>query len=222
MIMLVSSPDFHDMSGQLSKTKTSRSAVDDDNTDFLPVGFEPGSRHVICARGKAFFDHSGNQYYRKMVESAKAKYLSSKNKFEKTLVVTEILSHIIQPNPIDGGFIKKTKGGRWVVVGEAYAREKVGQSLRDTLHDQYKSSTKAKKRQRLMATERIHGSVNEVMNSNQAVSTRMEELAKEVEENGSSTDDFAICTIFTRANSDILESIKKDATLRKTFENYSE
>lgn len=189
------------------------------NKQSLPSDFQPGPRHVICARGKAHYDHPGNQFYRQLIEQCKAKYSSSSNKFEKTLVVSEILDVLIKANPLDGGFVKKgKKGEQWVVVSHAYAREKVGQSLRDTLHDQYKSSTKAKKMQRLMVTERIHGSVNQVINSNQVVSNRMEALAKEVEENGSSTDDSAICTLFTRANSDILESLKKDATLRTTFE----
>ncbi|CAJ1967328.1 unnamed protein product [Cylindrotheca closterium] len=47
-----------------------------------------------------------------------------------------------------GGFVKELNDGIWYEVGDHLAREKVGQSLREQLHSQYKSSAKAKRQRK--------------------------------------------------------------------------
>ena len=48
----------------------------------LPFDFTPGPYDVICARGKQAKNHSGNKYYRSLVEASMEKYSQAKNKYE--------------------------------------------------------------------------------------------------------------------------------------------
>jgi len=181
----------------------------------LPVDFVPGPNDVVCARGKSYWDHEGNKRYRALIRAATDKYSSISNKLEKTLAVSEIVAAV---HGRKGRFVKKQKkGGPWVIVDEVFAREKVGQSLRDRLHDQYKSSTKAKKQRRDSVNEKFNCDVDRVIQSNRVVSKRIEELTHEVEKNGATASDFSIIVLFSRANSDILESLKKDETMLNQF-----
>ena len=171
---------------------------------------------VVCARGKSYWDHEGNRRYRALIGAATDKYSTSSNKHEKTLVVSHIVEAIHNQN---GRFVKKEKkGGPWMVVDEVFAREKVGQSLRDGLHDRYKSSTTAKKQRRATVNEKFNGDIERVIHSNREVSRRIDELTKEVEKNGAMASDFSIITLFSRANSGILESIKKDTSMLEKFQ----
>jgi len=183
----------------------------------LPPDFVPGPHDVVCARGKSYWDHEGNKKYRALIGSATEKYSASTNKLEKTLIVSEIVQSVHQQK---GRFVKKErKGGPWVIVDEVFAREKVGQSLRDGLHDKYRSSTKAKKQRRASVNEKFNGDIDRVIHSNRLVSQRIEELTREVQKNGALASDFSIITLFSRANSDILETIKKDTSMLNQFQD---
>lgn len=186
---------------------------------YLPTDFTPGPNDVVCARGKSFWDHEGNKKYRTMIANATEKYASTTNKLEKTLIVSEIVDAVRKKK---GKFVKQERrGAPWVKADEIFAREKVGQSLRDGLHDRYKSSTKAKKRRRSQATEKLNDDIDRVIQSNVFVSQRMEELSREVEQHGDIASDFSIMTMFSRANSDILETIKRDTTMLERFQSAS-
>jgi hypothetical protein len=202
----------------------------EENGDILlPDNFVPGPNDVVCARGKSYWDHAGNIMYRTLIGAATDKYSMTTNKLEKTLIVSEIVEAIHNKkannyNNNNGGgggkFVKKVcKGGPWVEVDEVFAREKVGQSLRDGLHDKYKSSTKAKKQRRSQVNEKFNGDIEKVIFSNRRVSNRIQQLTKEVEKNGALASDYSIITIFSRANSDILESIKKDASMLNQYQD---
>ena len=81
---------------------------------------------VVCARGKAYWDHPGNQKYRDLITAATPNYAETSNKLEKTLIVSEIVQSVHEAN---GKFVKKLrKGGPFVIVSEVFAREKVGRS----------------------------------------------------------------------------------------------
>lgn len=182
----------------------------------LPADYIPGPNDVVCARGKSYWDHEGNQKYRALIGAATEKYSASTNKFEKTTIVSEIVQSV---HDRKGQFVKKeSKGGPWVVVDEVFAREKVGQSLRDGLHDKYKSSTKSKQQRRACVNQKVHGDMDRLLHANLTVSERMEELSREVQTNGALASDFSIITMFSRANSDILETIKKDASMLNQFQ----
>ena len=76
------------------------------------------------------------------------RYNAATTKQEKSRIVSDIVDTIRQASP-DGGFVKLDPlTGSWREVGDHLAREKVGQTLRDSLHTKYSSSTKAKKERR--------------------------------------------------------------------------
>jgi hypothetical protein len=68
------------------------------------------------------------------------RYSASTSKQERSTIVAEILVMVRHA----GGKICKYQSGHWWEVAEAVAREKVGALMRDCLHTQYRSSTKAK------------------------------------------------------------------------------
>jgi hypothetical protein len=155
--------------------------------------------------------------YRGMIAQATKKYSCSSNKFEKSLIVTEIVEAVLHKR--NGRFVKKEgKGGPWVEVDIVFCREKVGQSLRDGLGNKYRSSTKAKQQRRTQVNEKLNGNIDRVIQSNASVSRWIDDLNLEIQKKGSSASDFSIMTIFSRANSDILETIKKDASMLNQFQ----
>ena len=186
----------------------------------LPESFIPGPNHVVCARGKGFWNHEGNKKYRALIAQATSKYEATTNKFEKTLIVSEIVESIRVANP-SGNFVKKDHirggGGRWVEVNDQFAREKVGQSLRDCLHSKYRSSTQSKKSRKQKLDETMNGNIDQVIRSNESVSRRMDEITRSLQRLGPLAMDTTICTVLTRANSDILETIKRDGSLLTKF-----
>lgn len=113
----------------------------------LPDMMAPGRFDVICARGSAAANHVGNLRFREIIRQKLSHYNTAKTKLEKSLLVTSIVDAVRDYTP-DGGFIKQDNNGQWYDVGDALAREKIGQCIRDQLHSKYKSSTKAKKQRR--------------------------------------------------------------------------
>jgi len=205
------------------KASATASVSDDDESSSAAGGsplsghFVPGPRDVVCARGKSYWDHEGNRRYPALIQAATEKYSSTSNKLEKTLIVSDIVEAI---HAQKGRFVKKeTKGGVWVVVDEVFAREKVSQSLRDGLHDKYKSSTKAKQQRRAAVNERFHDGVESVILSNKVISRRIDELSQHVEKSGPMASHFSMVALFTKANSDILETIKNDKVMMAKFED---
>lgn len=97
-------------------------------------------------------NHVGNVRFREIIRSKLPQYNACRSKLEKSLIVTTIVDSVRDVSP-DGGFVKKNEAtGVWYDVGDALAREKIGQTLRDQLHSKYKSSTKAKKERRKAET----------------------------------------------------------------------
>ena len=112
----------------------------------LADDFVPGPYDVICARGASAKKHPGNVRFRAIIHRIGPAYAKAQTKVEKSLLVSEVVDSVRGFSP-NGGFVKKF-GNRWCEVGDSVAREKIGQCLRDQLHAQYKSSTKAKKDRR--------------------------------------------------------------------------
>lgn len=108
----------------------------------LSANFSPGRFDVICARGKKALQHVGNVNFRRMIESNLEPYSRANTKPLKSALVTSIVNAVRQASP-EGGFVKEVDGA-WYEVGDHIAREKIGQSFRDALHTQYRSSTRAK------------------------------------------------------------------------------
>ena len=124
-----------------------------------------------------------------------------------------------------GGFVKResTSGGkqRWVKVDDNFVRDKIGQSLRDSLHDQYRSSTKAKQSRRTKVNEKVDIDLQQVIHSNAEVSRRIQKLCKDIknQQQKESVSEKTISSILCRANLDILEQIKKDGSLLTKFQD---
>jgi hypothetical protein len=185
----------------------------------LPDGYQPSSQDVICARGKAYWCHQGNKRYRELIAAATPRYSETMNKLEKTMIVTEIVDAI---HKLEGKFIKKVKkGGPFVVVSELFAREKVGQSLRDGLSAKYKSATKFKKQRRTKSSSKsVSIDADKIVNRNRYVCQRINELRHQVNKCGDSASDASIVTLFSRTNSDILESIKRDHSMLRQYREF--
>ena len=66
----------------------------DDAIVYLPADFIPAPNHVVCARGKSYWEHSGNKRYRAIIAAASQRYSKTSNKLEKSLIVSEIIESI--------------------------------------------------------------------------------------------------------------------------------
>jgi len=122
----------------------------------LPQGFYPGNYDVMCGRGKVPIDHIGNKRFKIIITNYYERYSNAASRFEKSLIVSEIVD-AIRENSCGGGFVKFSplNGGYWYEVGDQFAREKVSQELRNVLSNQYKSSNFQKlcRRRELRASE---------------------------------------------------------------------
>lgn len=94
---------------------------------------EPMLNDVLCGRGGRVNMHSGNLYYRHLVNQKKANYLSKKTrKMEKVKIADEIVQAVRCMNP-PGRFLKQAGKGQgfWFEIGDEKARKKAGQAMRE-------------------------------------------------------------------------------------------
>ena len=126
---------FH-LSKNLSRKKTA-----------LAADFSPSMYDVICGRGKECYNHVGNRRFRVSIEMVLDKYTRAETKTEKSLIVMTLVDKIRSNcGPSGGGFIRfDRKTNRWYEIGDEAAREKVGQTLRETM-TQHDPAKRAKKR----------------------------------------------------------------------------
>lgn len=82
--------------------------------------------HLENNRGSAAANHVGNLRFREIIRQKLPQYNSCKTKLEKSLIVTSIVDAVRDFSP-NGGFIKQDNNGQWYDVGDALAREKIGQ-----------------------------------------------------------------------------------------------
>lgn len=184
------------------------------------VRTQPSQNDVICARGRTYWDHPGNQLYRNLISLAKEQYSKAPNRLGKSLIVSEIIRHIHKAN---GRFMKKIrrKGGNlWVECSLNFVREKVTQSLRDGLSFKYSSSTMRKRQRKAQAQEIFDSDIDRIVHSNAAVSKKINDLKYKVEwinrHRGTESEgisDETMMEIFQKANLDILETMKKDQSM---------
>ena len=86
---------------------------------------DPGPTDVICARGKRALEHIGNKRYKGLITKHLQVYSDAKTKLDKSLIVNHIIDAVRNASP-QGNFIRE-ENGVWVEVGDAVAREKIGQ-----------------------------------------------------------------------------------------------
>ena len=154
-------------------------------------------------------NHAGNVRFREIIRSKLPQYNASKSKLEKSLIVTTIVDAVRDYSP-DGGFIKQDKTpGAWYDVGDALAREKIGQTIRDQLHSKYKSSTKSKKQRRKALRKETKSKPDPPTEEPQEEEELQEEEPREEEQRPSSS---------SESKSETNEppmSVESDATIQK-------
>lgn len=119
----------------------------------LDADWTPCSWSVICSRTKDARNHMGNQRLRVLIDSHLERYATA-NRIEKGIIVSSIIDNVRQASN-GGGFVKQDKAGFWIEVGDAVAREKVGQSIREGLAK--KDPTKIQQRKERRKTKAMKG-----------------------------------------------------------------
>ena len=166
----------------------------------------PAPSDVICGRGRLCAEHPGNREFRKIVDSHLDSYAKADSKLEKSLLVSAIVNMVRRNSP-NGGFLKKnSKTGRFEVVSDRIAREKVGQMLRDALHTQYKSSTEAKRKRRLHEMDIQTRQMKSMIMRNKEISEVMTSLTSQIHED---MEDGTVERLFDKANLIILAELKR-------------
>ena len=125
-----------------------RAAVADnskiDNMVPLPSDFSPSPYSVILGRGKKCFGSTGNRRLQVTVSMFLERYSAAATRDEKSEIVGIIKKTVEAACPGGRGAFIRFLHGRWWEVEDSLAREKIGATLRDALHEKYQSSTKAK------------------------------------------------------------------------------
>jgi len=138
-----------------------------------------------------------------LIKDAIPQYNQATTKLDKSIIVKEILGIIQTSSPDGSGFIKKKKSGScycYYQVSDHFAREKIGQNLRDKLSNKYRSSTKAKRRRRVAAvsTKILDATTIEINDGPEYTVSIMDHL-------------------FIQMNKEMLEADKKDEDLLQNF-----
>ncbi|CAB9508360.1 Nitrilase family, member 2 [Seminavis robusta] len=95
----------------------------------LEKDFQPGNWHVIYGREKSHKEHIGNKRLRVLIANNLKAYVEAPTRREKSQIIDDVASQI----RCYGGFVKKTREGRWLSIGPSQSREKVGHSFRDCM-----------------------------------------------------------------------------------------
>jgi hypothetical protein len=185
--------------------------------------FTPGPFDVICARGGEARNHSGNNTFKQKIKESTEAYAKADSKLYKSLVVSSVVDFFRNASP-DGGFVKK-HNVVWYEVGDQLAREKVGQALRDQLHSQYKSSTKAKRRRwRKESQQKVSSDefFDCVVKANQCITEQMQMVeAKLTRLEGIGASDESLLRLFTQNNALILNTISSDQKLQDSIKKFT-
>lgn len=75
-------------------------------------------------RGKVSLKHPGNVRFKEIVKEHLKAYVECSSKFEKSMIVTEIIAKVAEGSST-GGFVKMV-GDIWYKAGDKLSREKVG------------------------------------------------------------------------------------------------
>lgn len=90
----------------------------------LPIEYVLSNNDVQCGRGQACFNHPGNVKFKTMVMDNLDRYMKARTKYDKTMIVYEIIDEIRKNSP-GGGFVQKeSRTGRYYEVGDFLAVSK--------------------------------------------------------------------------------------------------
>jgi len=96
----------------------------------------PNMNDVLSGRGGRINNHSGNLYYRTLVNNYKHNYLDKNTKkLDKVKIANQIVMLIRTTNP-PGRFLKQDKDTKcWKEIGDVEARKKAGRAMRENAPD---------------------------------------------------------------------------------------
>jgi hypothetical protein len=110
------------------------SRMKDNKKSYLPKDYQPSPIDVICGRGVKCFHHSGNVIYRNVLETFEDCYKVAQTKIEKSNIVLEVIREMRSNIEYPRKFIRWCNQRKaWYEVSERDLRQKVGQTLRDSL-----------------------------------------------------------------------------------------
>jgi hypothetical protein len=180
------------------------------NFTFFPAEFSPSSFDVICGTGSEARNHEGNRIFKRRLLIYVERYSRTTSKMEKSMLISEIVKSIKERS--NTGFVKHVEK-KWYEVSDHLVREKISQGLRDLLHSRYKSSNKAKKQRRRELISHVDNQMEAMMQSKGYVARIMEKMADDFRKQRKMAPDEQVCAMFTRANSEILEALKRDSSI---------
>jgi len=165
------------------------------------------------AKGKSSYDHVGNQIFRKIVGGQLEAYSGASRSTK-----SQIVSNIIQFIYTRGGRFVKQSNKRWHDVGDGYARERVGQTIRDLLAYEYSSSTLSKKKRR---QERRQSREANPPKERFAFTSKIEGLKAKLD-SGRIWDDDQLLKLFTETNLEMLNELNELNASRKRKDRSSD
>lgn len=129
------------------------------SSSLLPSDFQPCFHTVVIGKGRLPSQATGNRRLKQIVRDCLMEYAAASTKMAKTKIVSSIFVMINEACDELIGFVKCDRDGRFWIVSEHQARDKIASTFRDCLHERYKSSSKnkvAKRRQarRVMREQR--------------------------------------------------------------------
>ena len=127
------------MYSQQSESSTSATTA---KPYYLAAGYVPIVTDVLCGRGKACTEHSGNKVFMDIIRSSLGEYTSAPSRIDKSIVVRAMVKDFL-----DSGirFLKfDTKRQQYFELTPELAHSKVGHSIRDVLKNDSKKNMAAR------------------------------------------------------------------------------
>lgn len=117
----------------------------------LAVLDKPSHMDVICGRGSTSFNNPGNKAFRQSIANNLEKYSSSSDKRDKSMIVTAIANKFYFNEDEPCRFIRFCNSRKlWYELSYDQVRQKVGQTIRDTLVQQDSKRLSKKKHYRTL------------------------------------------------------------------------
>jgi hypothetical protein len=109
---------------------------------YLPRDYCVSDHDVLCGRGAYYFNHVGNQTFRKLIELNVERYDRANTKYEKTTIIMEMIQTIRTRIPHKKCYFLKKDSRKlcYYDIGDYVAREKVSQAFRDAIMQKQKVS----------------------------------------------------------------------------------
>jgi len=98
----------------------------------LEDSYAPTEYDVVCGRGKGSYNRPGNKRLRSIIQHFIPRYVQSKSKLDKTIVLGQVIDEVRKQSNGMARFVKHNKSG-WTELGRDEARAKVGHAMREAI-----------------------------------------------------------------------------------------